>query len=51
MLGRVDGAATASRCALTDIYGTRPKEPPPGMTWKDWYQPWGSQGKEARNVD
>ncbi len=36
MLGRVDGAATAGRYALTDLYGTKPKEPPPGQTWKDW---------------
>ncbi len=36
MINRVDGAATAGRYALTDLYGTRPKEPPPGMTWKDW---------------
>ena len=36
MLNRVDGAATAGRYAHTDLYGTKPKEPPAGMTWKDW---------------
>ncbi len=36
MLKRVDGVATAGRYALTDLYGTKPKEPPPGQTWKDW---------------
>lgn len=36
MLNRVDGVATAGRYALTDLYGTKPKAPPPGMTWKDW---------------
>lgn len=36
MISRVEGAATAGRYALTDLYGTAPKEPPPGMTWKDW---------------
>lgn len=36
MLGRVDGVATAGRYALTDLYGNKPKEPPPGMSWKDW---------------
>lgn len=36
MISRVDGVATAGRYALTDLYGTRPKEPPPGQTWKDW---------------
>lgn len=36
MLSRVDGVATAGRYAHTDIYGKKPKEPPPGMTWKDW---------------
>lgn len=36
MLNRVDGVATAGRYALTDIYGNKPKQPPVGMTWKDW---------------
>lgn len=36
MLNRVDGVATAGRYALTDLYGTKLKEPPPGMSWKDW---------------
>lgn len=36
MINRVEGAATAGRYALTDLYGTAPKEPPPGMSWKDW---------------
>lgn len=35
MINRVDGAATGGRYALTDLYGTKPKEPPPGQTWKD----------------
>lgn len=36
MLIRVDGVATAGRYARTDLYGSRPKEPPPGLSWKDW---------------
>ena len=36
MTARVDGAATAGRYSLTDLYGTKPKEPPTGMTWRDW---------------
>lgn len=36
MLNRVAGAGTAGRYALSDLYGNKPKEPPPGMTWKDW---------------
>ena len=36
MLTRVDGVATAGRYAHTDLYGKKPKEPPPGMSWKDW---------------
>ncbi|MGL5922172.1 phosphoadenosine phosphosulfate reductase domain-containing protein [Chroococcidiopsis sp.] len=36
MLLRVDGVATAWRYALTDLYGTSPKEPPPGMSYRDW---------------
>lgn len=36
MLSRVDGVATAGRYANTDLYGKKPKEPPPGMSWKDW---------------
>lgn len=36
MLKRVDGVGTAWRYALTDLYGTSPKEPPPGMTYRDW---------------
>lgn len=36
LLNRVDGVATAGRYARTDLYGTRPKDPPPGMSWKDW---------------
>ncbi len=36
MLTRVDGVATAWRYALTDLYGTSSKEPPPGMRYRDW---------------
>lgn len=36
MLVRVDGVATAWRYALTDLYGTSPKEPPQGMSYRDW---------------
>lgn len=36
MITRVDGAATAGRYALTDLYGTAAKTPPPGQSWKDW---------------
>ena len=36
MLKRVDGVATAWRYALTELYGTAAKEPPPGQSWKDW---------------
>ena len=36
MLSRVDGVATAGKYAHTDLYGKKPKEPPPRMSWKDW---------------
>lgn len=36
MLRRVDGVNTAGRYALTDLYGARLKEPPPGMSWQQW---------------
>jgi len=36
MINRVDGVATAGRYGLTDLYGNKPKEPPPNMSWKDW---------------
>lgn len=36
MLNRVDGVACAGKYARSDLYGTRPKDPPPGMSWKTW---------------
>lgn len=36
MLRRVEGVNTAGRYARTDLYGAKLKEPPPGMSWKDW---------------
>lgn len=36
MLRRVEGVSTAGRYALTDLYGARLKEPPPGMSWRQW---------------
>lgn len=36
MLRRVDGVNTAGLYALTDVYGTKVKKPPEGMTWQQW---------------
>jgi predicted phosphoadenosine phosphosulfate sulfurtransferase len=36
MLRRVEGVNTAGRYALTDLYGARLKEPPPGISWRQW---------------
>jgi predicted phosphoadenosine phosphosulfate sulfurtransferase len=36
MLRRVEGVNTAGRYARTDLYGAQLKQPPAGMSWKDW---------------
>ncbi|MGF6790186.1 putative phosphoadenosine phosphosulfate sulfurtransferase [Paraburkholderia sp. 35.1] len=36
MTARVPGAATAARYALTELYGTHLREPPEGLTWRQW---------------
>ena len=36
MIRRVPGAATAGRYARTELYGFGKREPPPGLTWREW---------------
>jgi hypothetical protein len=37
MVARVPGAATAARYARTELYGYGGIEPPPGKTWRTWF--------------
>ena len=37
MIARVPGAATAARYARTELYGYGGIEPPPGKTWRTWF--------------
>ena len=37
MIARVPGATTAARYARTELYGYGGIEPPPGKTWRTWF--------------
>lgn len=38
MIARVPGATTAARYARTELYGYGGIEPPPGKTWRTWFE-------------